>query len=77
MPREIPSFTYEQVRGVIDNAVTVVSDLEIEGDLRVPAFSAACNLFAAKQIVMEEHELNPILRGIPLAGPGANADLRG
>lgn len=50
MAKEIPHNSPEQVRGILDEALTIVRELEIEDELRLPAFTKACDLRAAKQI---------------------------
>ena len=51
---EHPHNTPEQVRGYIADALALVEELDTPGDLRAVAFVQACQLLAAKQIVMEQ-----------------------
>jgi hypothetical protein len=51
---EYPHHTTEQVRGYLEEACAIVAGLELDDDLRVPAFTKAVELLAAKQIVMEQ-----------------------
>jgi hypothetical protein len=63
---EIPHNTPAQVREYLREALAVVEELELDDDLKVPAFLKAVDLIAAKQLLMET--IHP---GIPnLAIPG-------
>lgn len=52
--REHYFHTHEQVRDAVSQALDVVNELEIEGDLRVPAFTEAVRLLAAKQVFLDQ-----------------------
>lgn len=52
--------TDEQVRDVLDKAVTLVDDLGIPAELREAAFVKACDLYAAKNIVIEQVQPHPL-----------------
>lgn len=54
MRREIPHHTDEQVREAVSKAVALVDELVVPADLRAAAFEQACQMFAAKQILMQE-----------------------
>lgn len=50
---ETPLYTAEQVKGHLDDAARIVSELELTDDLRVPAFKAAVELLAKKHVMQE------------------------
>jgi hypothetical protein len=52
--QEVPHNTAEQVRDYLAGALTIVDELELTGELRVPAFVKACDLLAAKQVLLEQ-----------------------
>ena len=58
--------TREQVKQYIETAASIVAELELDGDLKVPAFEKAVDLCAGKQITFEQ--IDP--RAIPLLGHG-------
>lgn len=58
--------TREQVKEYIATAAAIVGELELDGDLKVPAFEKAVDLVAGKQITIEQ--IDP--RAIPLLGHG-------
>lgn len=60
--KELPHNTDEQVREYLQAALAVVADLELDDDLRVPAFIKAVDLFASKQIIYEQA---PALAALP------------
>lgn len=49
---EIQHNTAAQVKGYLDEALRVVAELEIDDELKVPAFVKAVDLLAAKQVMM-------------------------
>jgi len=51
---EHPYNTNEQVRGYLEDALAIVSELGIDGDLKVAAFERAVDLLAAKHVAMEQ-----------------------
>jgi len=51
---EVPNNTPEQVRGYIEDAITLVELLEPPQDLREAVFTVAANLLSGKQILMEQ-----------------------
>lgn len=51
---ETPHNTREQVKEYIETAAAIVAELELDGDLKVPAFEKAVDLCAGKQITMEQ-----------------------
>lgn len=58
--------TREQVKQYIETAAAIVSELELDGDLKVPAFEKAVDLCAGKQITFEQVAAGGIdLRAIP------------
>lgn len=48
--REVQSYTPEQVRDVLLNAIAVVTELEVPAGLKAEAFRAAVQMFSAKRI---------------------------
>lgn len=46
--------TREQVKTYIETAAAIVAELELEGDLKVPAFEKAVDLCSGKQITFEQ-----------------------
>ncbi len=46
--------TDEQVRAVIAEALAIVSEFEIDDELKVPVFMKAAELLAAKQVFFEQ-----------------------
>jgi len=62
---EEPHNTPEQVRGYLDEALTVVRELELDDELRVPAFLKAVDLLAAKQVFFEQPQPLPIGHVLP------------
>lgn len=52
--REFQHNTPEQVREYLTEALAIVGELELDGELRVPAFQKAADLLAAKQITIEQ-----------------------
>lgn len=46
--------TRDQVREYISAAAAIVAELELDGDLKVPAFEKAVDLCAGKQITFEQ-----------------------
>lgn len=54
LTRETPHNTPEQVREYLEGALAIIADLELEDDLRVPAFMKAVDLLSAKQIFYEQ-----------------------
>ena len=56
--------TREQVVDYLATAAAIVAELELDGDLKVPAFVKACDLIASKQIIVEQ--IDPA--AIPLLG---------
>lgn len=51
---EHPHNTPQQVREYLETAAKIVGELELDGDLKVPAFEKAVDLIAGKQIVVEQ-----------------------
>lgn len=51
---EQPHNTREQVVEYLSTAAAIVGELELDDDLKVPAFLKACDLIAAKQITFEQ-----------------------
>lgn len=58
--------TRDQVKQYIETAAAIVAELELDGDLKVPAFEKAVDLCVGKQITFEQ--IDP--RAIPLLGQG-------
>lgn len=56
--------TRDQVKTYIETAAAIVAELELDGDLKVPAFEKAVDLCAGKQITFEQIDPN----AIPLLG---------
>lgn len=52
--------TEDQVRTVIADALSIVSEFEIEDDLKVPVFMKAAELLAAKQVFFEQPQAIPL-----------------
>lgn len=63
--REYPHHSPEQVRGYLIEALAIVSELELDDELRRIAFTKAVDLLSAKQIIMEQAQPQPL--GWPLA----------
>jgi hypothetical protein len=61
MRTEYANNTPEQVREYLSDALEVLDALEVPEDLRVAAFNLAVNLFSAKQIMLEQTALAPII----------------
>jgi len=51
--------TPEQARGYVEAALALVDELSPPDDLRVAVFTKACDLFAAKQVVLEHAAVAP------------------
>lgn len=51
---ETPHNTRDQVKQYIETAAAIVAELELDGDLKVPAFEKAVDLCAGKQITFEQ-----------------------
>ena len=51
---EMQHNTPEQVREYMEEAIAIVRDLDLTGDLFVPAFTKAVDLLAAKHIQFEQ-----------------------
>ena len=64
---EYPHHTSEQVRGYLADALAIVTELDLDDDLRALAFAKAVELLAAKQIVMEQIRA-PLLGGLGSRG---------
>ncbi len=68
MKHEIPHNTPEQVRGYLTDALNLVAELDPPSDLRGITLSKAVDLISAKQIVMEQVQMQPplldVLRGV-------------
>lgn len=58
--------TRDQVKEYIATAAAIVAELELDGDLKVPAFEKAVDLCAGKQITFEQ--IAP--SAIPMLGRG-------
>lgn len=67
--QEIMNYTREQVVGHFDEALAIITELELDDDLRVPAFLKAVDLLCAKQLIVEQ--INPgILGGMAIPRGG-------
>jgi hypothetical protein len=51
---EYPHNTLEQVKGYLDDAVTIVAELDPPDDLRTAMFTEAARLLSAKHVTMEQ-----------------------
>jgi len=51
---EVQHNTADQVREYLQGALDIVHELELDDDLRVPAFQKAVDLLAAKQLLLEQ-----------------------
>lgn len=60
--------TDDEVRGYLETAAGIVAGLELDDDLRVPAFVQAIGLLAAKQIAYEQMQPSPLGIVRPLQG---------
>lgn len=49
--REFPHHTHAQIAGYLRDALAIVNEAELDGDLRTAAFLKVVDLLAAKQIV--------------------------
>jgi hypothetical protein len=63
--QEIPNNTAEQVTDYVRDAVALVELLEVPDDLRVPAFTEAVRLFAAKNVIVEQTPTHLGILGMP------------
>jgi hypothetical protein len=61
---EMQHNTRDQVKQYLADAAAIVAELELDGDLKVPAFEKAVDLCAGKQITFEQIDPN----AIPLLG---------
>lgn len=52
--QEIPNHTPEQIRGYLVDAEELVAELDIDDRLLEAAFTKAVDLFASKQILLQE-----------------------
>ena len=50
---EVPHNTPEQVREYLQGALEVIDELELDDELRVPAFLKACDLLSGKQLFFD------------------------
>lgn len=66
MPRELHHNTPEQVAYYVQTAVDMLDALDIPDDLRPQAFALGVNLIASKQIVYEDADVSPVLRGLAM-----------
>lgn len=64
---EYPHHTPEQLKGYLDDAITILGELDIEPELREAVFTKVVELLAAKQIVVEQ--VAAPLMTIPGRGP--------
>lgn len=64
MPKELHHNTNEQASGYIAAALAIVAELNVPDDLREAAFTAAVNLVSSKQVVYEQADVSPVLRGL-------------
>lgn len=56
----------EEVKGFVDEALRIVTELEVMGDLVVPAFVETVRMLSASvPIVQEETAVSPGLIGLP------------
>jgi hypothetical protein len=65
-PNTYCPFEPDEVKGVLDEAARMVTELELAEDLRLPAFN-----FAVQALLMRQAELpagGSLLAGIPLPG---------
>lgn len=62
---DYPHHSPGEVEGYLAQAARIVAALELDGDLKVPAFVEAVRLLAAKQIVMEQAQMVPEMLAIP------------
>jgi hypothetical protein len=60
--------TRDQVRDYIATAAAIVAELELDGDLKVPAFEKAVDLVSGKQITFEQ--VDPSVLGLLGHGRG-------
>jgi len=51
---EYPHNEPAQVRAYIEDALDLVAELDPPEDLRVAAFTKACDLLASKQVILEQ-----------------------
>jgi hypothetical protein len=51
--------TREQVLGYLDDARAIVAELELDDDLRVPAFLKAADLLSAKNVSLTQADVTP------------------
>jgi hypothetical protein len=52
--QELPNNTIEQVKQYVQDALTLTETIDPPDDLRAAVFTAAVNLIASKQIVMQQ-----------------------
>lgn len=63
---ERPNNTPAQVREYLTDALAIVAELEVDGDLRGLVFTKAVELLSGKQIIMEQ--LAPAMMNAPVLG---------
>ena len=59
-------FTADDIKGYLETAAAIVGELELDGDLKVPAFEKAVDLLAGRHLTVEQNPTGLLGQPAPL-----------